>query len=91
MGAKELAERHDALASDRRFEEPRDPQIPGQDLPAAIKRHPSVQSNWRTSGEDISHEALILAAGKHVVVVGGGDTVMPDCVGTAFRQGARSR
>src|SRR4030095_14799405 len=43
----------------------------------------------RTGDEDISNEAPISAAGKHVVVVGGGDTAS-DCVGTAFRQGALS-
>ncbi len=32
-------------------------------------------------------EAPILASGKNVVVIGGGDTAS-DCVGTAFRQGA---
>ncbi|HTM76986.1 MAG TPA: FAD-dependent oxidoreductase, partial [Devosia sp.] len=38
-------------------------------------------------GEDVSGEVQLTAAGKHVVVVGGGDTAS-DCVGTAFRQGA---
>jgi glutamate synthase (NADPH/NADH) small chain len=88
VGAKELAERHDALLLTGGSEEPRDPQIPGQDLSGCHWAMTYlVQSNRRTSGEDISHEAPILAAGKHVVVVGGGDTAS-DCVGTAFRQGA---
>jgi glutamate synthase (NADPH/NADH) small chain len=50
-----------------------------------------VQQNKRVGGEDIQSTAwpaeAILAGGKHVVVVGGGDTAS-DCVGTAFRQGA---
>jgi glutamate synthase (NADPH/NADH) small chain len=50
-----------------------------------------VQQNKRVGGEDIQSVAWpsepILAGGKHVVVVGGGDTAS-DCVGTAFRQGA---
>lgn len=88
VGAKELAERHDALLLTGGSEEPRDPQIPGQDLSGCHWAMTYlVQSNRRTSGEDISHEAPIVAAGKHVVVVGGGDTAS-DCVGTAFRQGA---
>src|SRR5580704_5084239 len=33
--------------------------------------------------------AEILAGGKHVVVIGGGDTGS-DCIGTSFRQGAKS-
>jgi glutamate synthase (NADPH/NADH) small chain len=50
-----------------------------------------VQQNRRVGGEDIQSVAwpaeAILAGGKHVVVVGGGDTAS-DCIGTAFRQGA---
>jgi glutamate synthase (NADPH/NADH) small chain len=50
-----------------------------------------VQQNKRVGGEDIQSVAWpsepILAGGKHVVVVGGGDTAS-DCIGTAFRQGA---
>jgi glutamate synthase (NADPH/NADH) small chain len=50
-----------------------------------------VQQNRRVGGENIQSAAWpsepILAAGKHVVVVGGGDTAS-DCIGTAFRQGA---
>jgi len=48
-----------------------------------------VQQNRRNGAEDVSGEAPILANGKHVVVIGGGDTAS-DCVGTAFRQGALS-
>jgi glutamate synthase (NADPH/NADH) small chain len=50
-----------------------------------------VQQNKRVGGEDIQSTGWeaeeITAGGKHVVVVGGGDTAS-DCVGTAFRQGA---
>ncbi len=46
------------------------------------------QQNRRVSGEPQEVEP-ILAADKHVVVIGGGDTGS-DCIGTAFRQGARS-
>ena len=46
------------------------------------------QQNRRVSGEPQEGEP-ILAADKHVVVIGGGDTGS-DCIGTAFRQGARS-
>ncbi|MDH3743252.1 MAG: FAD-dependent oxidoreductase, partial [Hyphomicrobiales bacterium] len=48
-----------------------------------------VQQNKRGGGEYIGNEEDILAAGKHVVVIGGGDTAS-DCDGTAFRQGALS-
>ncbi len=86
--ASALAEKHDALLLAGGSEEPRDPQIPGQDLSGCHWAMTYlVQSNRRTAGEDISHEAPIVAGAKHVVVVGGGDTAS-DCVGTAFRQGA---
>ncbi len=48
-----------------------------------------VQQNKRNGGEDVEGLDPILATGKKVVVIGGGDTAS-DCVGTAFRQGAVS-
>ena len=48
-----------------------------------------VQQNRRNGGETVVPEAPVWATDKHVVVVGGGDTAS-DCIGTAFRQGARS-
>jgi glutamate synthase (NADPH/NADH) small chain len=48
-----------------------------------------IQSNRRIGGEDISGENPIIASGKNVVVIGGGDTAS-DCIGTSFRQGALS-
>jgi glutamate synthase (NADPH/NADH) small chain len=48
-----------------------------------------VQQNRRVGGEPEGDELPIWAGGKHVVVIGGGDTAS-DCVGTAFRQGALS-
>ena len=47
------------------------------------------QQNRRVSGEPLGRVEPILAAGKHVVVIGGGDTGS-DCIGTSFRQGALS-
>jgi glutamate synthase (NADPH/NADH) small chain len=70
-------------------EDPRNPNLPGQDLDGVHYAMPYLtQSNKRVGNEDVTDEA-ILAAGKHVVVIGGGDTAS-DCVGTAFRQGALS-
>jgi glutamate synthase (NADPH/NADH) small chain len=48
-----------------------------------------TQSNRRIAGDAVPAAREILAAGKDVVVIGGGDTGS-DCVGTAIRQGARS-
>ena len=47
------------------------------------------QQNRRVSEEPLGNAADILAGGKHVVVIGGGDTGS-DCIGTSFRQGALS-
>jgi glutamate synthase (NADPH/NADH) small chain len=67
---------------------PRDPELPGSDLAGVHYAMPFLtQSNRRVGHEDISTEAPIVASGKHVVVIGGGDTAS-DCVGTSFRQGA---
>jgi glutamate synthase (NADPH/NADH) small chain len=48
-----------------------------------------VQSNRRVAGDQIPAGTDILATGKDVVVIGGGDTGS-DCVGTSIRQEARS-
>ncbi|MCA1951743.1 MAG: glutamate synthase subunit beta [Hyphomicrobiales bacterium] len=70
-------------------EAPRDPALPGQDLDGVHFAMPYlVQANRRVGGEPEAERPL-LAGGKDVVVIGGGDTAS-DCVGTAFRQGALS-
>jgi glutamate synthase (NADPH) small chain len=71
-------------------ERPRDPALPGMELDGCHFAMPYlVQQNKRIGNEDLGDEADILAGGKHVVVIGGGDTAS-DCIGTAFRQGALS-
>jgi glutamate synthase (NADPH/NADH) small chain len=88
----ELTAEFDAVLYAGGSETPRDAGIPGDDLAGV---HPAmnylVQQNKRIAGENIQSVAWasepILASGKHVVVVGGGDTAS-DCIGTAFRQGA---
>ncbi|MFG1429832.1 glutamate synthase subunit beta [Xanthobacter sp. V2C-8] len=84
-----LLDDHDAVLLAGGSEAPRDPQLTGQEFEGVHFAMPYlVQSNRRESGEEV-RELPIIAAGKHVVVVGGGDTAS-DCVGTAFRQGALS-
>ncbi len=86
---QELLDRHDAVLLAGGSEAPRDPKLTGQEFEGVHYAMPYlVQSNRREGDEEI-HELPILAGGKHVVVVGGGDTAS-DCVGTAFRQGALS-
>ena len=88
----ELLAEFDAVLYCGGSEAPRPAGIPGADLHGVHDAMPYlVQQNKRVGGEDIQSVAWpsepILAGGKHVVVVGGGDTAS-DCVGTAFRQGA---
>lgn len=86
-----LAE-HDAVLYCGGSEKPRPAGIPGVEFAGVHDAMPYlVQQNKRVGGEAINSVAWdaepIVAGGKHVVVVGGGDTAS-DCVGTAFRQGA---
>lgn len=88
----ELLSEYDAVLYCGGSETPRPAGIPGVELAGVHDAMPYlVQQNRRIGGEDIQSVAWasesILAGGKHVVVVGGGDTAS-DCVGTAFRQGA---
>jgi glutamate synthase (NADPH/NADH) small chain len=90
VSLEDLSRDHDAVLLAAGAEKPRDPGMPGQDLLGCHYAMPFlVQQNRRIGGEDVSDEEPILASGKHVVVIGGGDTAS-DCVGTSFRQGALS-
>ncbi|RYG73543.1 glutamate synthase, partial [bacterium] len=71
---------------------PRDLPVPGRELRGVHFAMEFLgQQNRRVSGERARFEPSeeISAKGKHVVVIGGGDTGS-DCVGTSVRQGARS-
>lgn len=84
----ELQQNHDAVLLCGGAERPRPVDVEGQQFNGVHYAMPFlVQQNRRVGGEDVSHEVQLSAAGKHVVVVGGGDTAS-DCVGTSFRQGA---
>jgi glutamate synthase (NADPH/NADH) small chain len=67
----------------------RDLDIPGRQLPGIEQAMPFLtQQNRRGFGETLNGTA-ILATGKNVIIIGGGDTAA-DCLGTCHRQGARS-
>jgi glutamate synthase (NADPH) small chain len=89
----QLLAEYDALAMTGGAEWPRDLEVPGRDLDGihfAMDFLP--QQNKRNAGDPEDRAAplgKITAAGKHVVVIGGGDTGS-DCIGTSVRQGARS-
>jgi glutamate synthase (NADPH/NADH) small chain len=88
-----LVEKFDALAMTGGAEVPRDLKVPGRELHGihfAMDFLP--QQNKRCAGDGEGRAAphgTISAAGKHVVVIGGGDTGS-DCIGTSVRQGAAS-
>jgi glutamate synthase (NADPH) small chain len=89
----ELLARYDAIAMTGGAEWGRDLAIPERDLAGihfAMEFLP--QQNKRNAGDAEDRAApngTITAAGKHVVVIGGGDTGS-DCIGTSVRQGAAS-
>ena len=90
LAAKMLLQEYDAVVLTGGAEKPRDLPVEGRDLQGvhfAMEFLP--QQNRRVSGEPLGDGEPIRAAGKHVVVIGGGDTGS-DCIGTSIRQGALS-
>lgn len=92
VSADEIKKNHDAVLITAGSEIPRAAGIPGADLAGVHDAMPFlVQQNRRVGGEPIDSAGWpsqeIWAAGKNIVVVGGGDTAS-DCIGTSFRQGA---
>lgn len=88
LPAQDLLSQFDAVLLTGGSEQPRDLPVPGRTLKGvhfALEFLP--QQNRRNAGDVV--DAGILATGKHVVVIGGGDTGS-DCVGTSIRQGALS-
>ena len=91
VAAAELSERHDAivLAIGSRVHRALD--IPGADL-AGVRfamDYLYARNRWVARGDADGDDPELTAAGKHVVVIGGGDTAM-DCVGNAHREHAES-
>ena len=88
--ATDLLMAFDAVVLTGGAEHPRDLPVEGRDLRGvhfAMEFLP--QQNRRVSEEPLMNIEPILAGGKHVIVIGGGDTGS-DCIGTSFRQGAVS-
>lgn len=84
----ELRTRYDAVIIATGAPQPRDLGIPGRDaLGVHFAMEYLTQSNRVQAGDTVPEQ--ITAAGKHVIVLGGGDTGA-DCIGTAHRQGALS-
>ena len=84
----ELRAQYDAVLLCGGARKPRDLAVPGRELAGVHFAMPFLaQSNRRVAGERLAPEADILATGRPVVVIGGGDTGS-DCLGTSIRQGA---
>ena len=84
----ELRAKFDAILLAGGAEAPRDLPVPGRELKGvhfAMEFLP--QQNKRCAGDEVPNQ--ILATGKHVVIIGGGDTGA-DCLGTSHRQKAAS-
>jgi glutamate synthase (NADPH/NADH) small chain len=81
-----LTEHYDAILLCGGSEQPRDLKIPGRELKGvhyAMEFLP--QQNRRCEGDVVDPSTAILAEGKRVVIIGGGDTGA-DCLGTSLRQ-----
>ncbi|HEV8014047.1 MAG TPA: glutamate synthase subunit beta [Stellaceae bacterium] len=85
----ELMARYDAVVLAIGSEVPRDLPVPGRELAGIhFAMDFLVQQNRRVGGEKVVGPD-IMATGKHVLVIGGGDTGS-DCIGTSNRHGAKS-
>jgi glutamate synthase (NADPH) small chain len=90
IDANDLKKDFDALVLTGGASARRDLPIPGRQLKGVYQAMEYLPlSNRLCMGDDIPEEEQINAKGKHVIVIGGGDTGA-DCIGTAHRQGAAS-
>jgi glutamate synthase (NADPH/NADH) small chain len=86
--AEEFRKQYHAVLLAGGAEQPRDLKVPGRELKGihfAMDFLP--QQNRRCEGEEVPEREAILATGKRVVIIGGGDTGA-DCLGTSHRQKA---
>ena len=85
-----LNKMYDAIVLACGSEHPRDLNIPGREMNGIhFAMDFLTRQNKLCEGDKIESKNLISAKGKHVVVIGGGDTGS-DCIGTSNRQGAKS-
>ena len=90
VSVDELREKFDSIVLTGGSTVPRDLDVPGRELNGI---HPAMDylmmQNRANTGAEFPESERITAEGKHVVILGGGDTGA-DCLGTAHRQGALS-
>ena len=90
VSAAELRSQFDAILLAGGAERPRDLPVPGRELDGVhFAMDFLTQQNRRVAGDSVADAPAILATGKNVVVLGGGDTGS-DCVGTSHRQGRKA-
>ena len=90
LSTHDLVRDHDAVILAGGAENPRDLPLPGRELDGVhFAMEFLTQQNRRVSGEPQVRNEPILATGKHVIVIGGGDTGS-DCIGTSVRHRALS-
>jgi glutamate synthase (NADPH/NADH) small chain len=90
VSGDDLRREFDAVVITTGSRVPRDLPIPGRELGGVhFAMEFLEQQNRRVAGDAVGDTGAILATGKHVIVIGGGDTGS-DCVGTSIRQGALS-
>jgi len=88
LTGKNLCDRYDAVVLAIGATVPRDLPVPGRELDGVIQAMEFLPPANRVAlGEEVENQ--VVATGKDVIVIGGGDTGA-DCLGTAHRQGARS-
>ncbi len=88
LTGKQLRDRYDAVVLAIGATVPRDLPVPGRELDGVMQAMEFLPPANRVAlGEEV--EGQVVATGKDVIVIGGGDTGA-DCIGTAHRQGARS-
>ncbi len=86
----DVRKEYDAVLLTGGATEPRDLDIPGRDLDGVhFAMDFLTPQNQICEGDKVPQDQLISAAGKHVVIIGGGDTGA-DCLGTSHRQQAAS-
>ena len=89
VSAQELRERHDAVVICTGSTVPRDLPVPGRELDGIHFAMEYLEQRNRWVAGEYPDGTPITAAGKHVVIIGGGDTGA-DCLGNANREGAAS-
>jgi glutamate synthase (NADPH) small chain len=88
--AGRLRDDYDAVLLAGGAGQPRDLPVPGRELTGIhFAMDYLTLQNKRCEGDDIPDAEFLTARGKHVIIIGGGDTGA-DCLGTAHRQGAAS-